>query len=65
MIIEAALAENRRHMARFDRRLIKPTLMPRVATAVLLALRMLPPRQDNAVPGDAQDVASIRSRSAA
>lgn len=67
MIIETALSENRRHMARFDRRLIKPTLMPRVATAVLLALRMLPPRREAAaVPAAAaQDVAAIRPRNAA
>ncbi|BDE07239.1 hypothetical protein WPS_25150 [Vulcanimicrobium alpinum] len=48
MFLEAALAENRRHMARLDRRLIKPRLMPGLATALLLALRMLPPRADSA-----------------
>lgn len=42
--LEAALAENRRVMSRLDPRLIKPSLAPRLATAVLLGLRMLPPR---------------------
>ena len=42
--LEVALAENRRHMERLDHRLIKPMLMPGIATALLLGLRMLPPR---------------------
>jgi hypothetical protein len=46
MFLEAALAENRRMMARLDRRLVKPTLMPGIATALLLGIRMLPPRRD-------------------
>ena len=44
MFLEAALAENRRVMARLDRRLLKPAVMPAVATALLLGIRMLPPR---------------------
>ncbi|MDB5042336.1 MAG: hypothetical protein JWN27_3062 [Candidatus Eremiobacteraeota bacterium] len=43
MFLETALAENRRHMARLDPRLIKPRLMPALATAALIGLRMLPP----------------------
>ncbi|MDB5027748.1 MAG: hypothetical protein JWO66_1437 [Candidatus Eremiobacteraeota bacterium] len=46
MFLETALAENRRMMARLDRRLIKPRVMPGIATALLLAIRMLPPRTD-------------------
>jgi hypothetical protein len=45
MFLEAALAENRRMMARLHPRLIKPSLAPRLATALLLAIRMLPPRK--------------------
>ena len=44
MFLEAALAENRRIMARIDARLLKPTLMPVAATLLLAAIRMLPPR---------------------
>ncbi|MBV8368607.1 MAG: ferritin-like domain-containing protein [Candidatus Eremiobacteraeota bacterium] len=50
MFLEAALAENRRVMARLDRRLLKPTIMPAVATALLLGIRMLPPRRDANAP---------------
>ncbi len=42
--LQAALAENRRVLARLDRRLLKPRLVPRIATALLFAIRMLPPR---------------------
>jgi hypothetical protein len=50
MFIESALAENRRMMSRLDRRLIKPTVMPAIATALLLGIRMLPPRKEIAKP---------------
>jgi hypothetical protein len=65
MFLEAALAENRRHMDRFDRRLIKPVLMPRLAMVVLAGLRMLPPRTapSSAAANGVQE--SIRPRSAA
>jgi hypothetical protein len=43
MFLDAALAENRRHMARLDPRLIQPRLMPALATAALIGLRLLPP----------------------
>lgn len=46
MFLEAALAENRRVMAKLDRRLLKPAVMPALATALLLGIRMLPPRKD-------------------
>ncbi|MEA2688547.1 MAG: hypothetical protein QOD51_1154 [Candidatus Eremiobacteraeota bacterium] len=70
MFIETALAENRRMMARLDRRLIKPTVMPAIATALLLGIRMLPPRKDVAKPQPlaavVQDVEdAVRSRDAA
>ena len=69
MFIETALAENRRMMARLDRRLIKPAVMPAIATALLLGIRMLPPRKDAVkTPGlasVAQDSEAVRSRNAA
>jgi hypothetical protein len=46
--LEAALAENRRHMSRFDPRLLRPRLVPVLATAALTAIRLLPPRSDSA-----------------
>lgn len=44
MFLAAALAENRRVLARLDRRLIRPRLVPSLATAMLLGIRLLPPR---------------------
>lgn len=41
-----ALAEERMHMARLDPRLLRPRLVPVLATAALLGLRMLPPRTE-------------------
>jgi hypothetical protein len=41
-----ALAEERMHMARLDSRLLRPRLVPVLATAALLGLRMLPPRTE-------------------
>jgi hypothetical protein len=46
--LEAALAENRRHMSKFDPRLIQPTIVPTLASLLLLGLRMLPPRPSTA-----------------
>jgi hypothetical protein len=70
MFLETALRENRRMMARLDRRLIKPQVMPAIATALMLAIRMLPPRKDVVKPplsvaGSAQDAEDTRSRNAA
>ena len=45
MFLEVALAEHRAMMARLDRRLLRPRLIPALATAALLGLRMLPPRE--------------------
>jgi hypothetical protein len=42
--LDVALAENRAMMARIDRRLLRPRIVPFLATAALLGLRMLPPR---------------------
>jgi hypothetical protein len=44
MFLDAALRENRALMRRFDRRLLRPRIVPTLATAALLGLRMLPPR---------------------
>jgi hypothetical protein len=41
--LEIGLRENRAMLARLDRRLLRPRLIPRIATALLLGLRMLPP----------------------
>jgi hypothetical protein len=46
--LEAALAENRRYMSRLDPRLVKPGLLPSVATVLLLGLRALPPPKGTA-----------------
>jgi len=42
--LEAALAENRRFLARLDPRLPKPGVVPTIALLALLGLRALPPR---------------------
>jgi hypothetical protein len=44
MFLEAALRENRAMMRRLDPRLLRPRIVPALATAALLGLRMLPPR---------------------
>ena len=44
-LLEAALAESRRLMDRFDPRLVRPAVMPFAGTVLLLALRALPPRR--------------------
>jgi hypothetical protein len=46
MFLEVALAENRAMMARLDKRLLRPQIMPFLMTAALLGLRMLPPRKE-------------------
>ncbi len=50
MFLEIALAENRRMMRRIDPRLLRPHIIPALATAVLLGLRMLPPREEVSSP---------------
>jgi hypothetical protein len=58
--LQLALGENRRMMARLDRRLPKPHIVPRLATALLLGLRMLPPRTP--VPAPAADHPDLIAR---
>ena len=43
--LATALAENGRLMGRFDRRLIRPTIVPFVATLALIGIKLLPPRK--------------------
>ncbi|MDB5095056.1 MAG: hypothetical protein JWO85_3157 [Candidatus Eremiobacteraeota bacterium] len=50
MFLAAALEANRSMMARIDRRLLRPVLMPRLATALLLTIRALPPREPAVTP---------------
>jgi hypothetical protein len=45
MFLHAALAENRRMLARLDPELIKPAIMPAIAMLLLAGIRMLPPRK--------------------
>lgn len=42
--LEEAMAVNRAMMERIDRRLLRPRIVPVLATAAILGLRMLPPR---------------------
>jgi hypothetical protein len=44
MFLEASLAENRRMLGQLDPRLVKPSLLPVLSTAMLTFLRALPPR---------------------
>jgi hypothetical protein len=46
MFLEVALAEERAMMSRIDSRLLRPQLVPFLATAALLGLRLLPPRAE-------------------
>ena len=50
LFLEAALAENRRVLARLDPRLLRPRLVPRIATGLLVGLRLLPPRREGKAP---------------
>ncbi len=59
MFLEAALAENRRHMEKIPRRLLKPRLMPTLATVALLGIRMLPPRKPALVAVPAHSPATL------
>jgi len=42
--LRAALAENARHMRRFDARLARPCVVPALARLALAGLAALPPR---------------------
>ena len=55
MFLERALRENRAMLSRLDRRLLRPRLVPALATIALLALRMLPPLE----PKEARPVARL------
>jgi hypothetical protein len=46
MFLEIALAEERAMMARIDRRLLRPRIVPSLARAALFGLRLLPPRRE-------------------
>jgi hypothetical protein len=46
MFLEVALAEERAMMSRIDPRLLRPRLVPVLATVALLGLRLLPPRAE-------------------
>jgi hypothetical protein len=48
--LEVALAEERAMMARIDSRLLRPQIVPFLAWAALLGLRMLPPRTETRRP---------------
>jgi hypothetical protein len=48
--IAAALAENARLMERFDRRLLRPRIVPTLAQLALAGLNLLPPRVAAAAP---------------
>jgi hypothetical protein len=48
--LEEALAVNRAMMARLDPRLLRPRIVPFLAGAAVLGLRMLPPREKAAKP---------------
>ena len=43
MFLETALSENRRRMSAFDSRLLRPRVIPTVATIALTVLKLLPP----------------------
>jgi len=55
MVLERCVAENERRLAGFDRRLLVPHLVPRLARVALSGLRLLPERgapRDAAASGD-------------
>ena len=66
LFLETALAENRRMLAKLDPRLLKPQVMPAIATALLIGIRMLPPRvaesaKPPALPGERQPLESLHA----
>jgi hypothetical protein len=62
MFLEAAIGESRRMLGLLDRRLIKPALLPTLATAALTVLRALPPRPDAARRPPPSDAAAESAR---
>jgi hypothetical protein len=70
LFLETALAENRRMLAKLDPRLLKPQVMPAIATALLIGIRMLPPRvatsaKPPALAGELQPLESLHAVPAA
>ena len=56
--LEIALAEERMMMSRIDKRLLRPRIVPFLASAAVLALRMLPPRKETIRAKPALSIAS-------
>jgi hypothetical protein len=56
--LEVALAEERMMMSRLDRRLLRPRIVPFLASLAVLGLRMLPPRKENVVSKPSLSIAS-------
>jgi len=52
-VIRSCVAENERRMASFDRRLIVPSLIPRLASLANVALRLLPEKPSSPTPSQA------------
>jgi hypothetical protein len=66
LVIRTCLAENERRLASFDRRLIVPSLIPRLARVASAALRLLPEKRPGAPPptGRSADRVEQTSRAA-
>ncbi|HZX68154.1 MAG TPA: hypothetical protein VFE70_04675 [Candidatus Elarobacter sp.] len=67
--LETALTENRRMLARLHPDLLKPQVMPAIATALLIGIRTLPPRKTNPatplpLPDADQTLEALRARPA-
>jgi hypothetical protein len=56
--LEVALAEERMMMSRIDRRLLRPRIVPFLASLAVLGLRMLPPRKTTVVSKPSLSIAS-------
>jgi hypothetical protein len=56
--LEVALAEERMMMSRIDKRLLRPRIVPFLASVAVLGLRMLPPRKDTVVSKPSLSIAS-------
>jgi hypothetical protein len=54
LVVEACVSENERRLARFDRRLLVPGLVPGLARIALGALRLVPARSPGGARGDAE-----------
>lgn len=66
LVIRTCIAENERRMASFDRRLIVPSLIPRLARVAHAALRLLPDKQPGPTsPSDRSPGSSVEQTSRA